>query len=236
MTDFVQLQEDLTQALLSATQLANINIVQLRKLRLQSEVDSAVIYTKQRNGKAGCGILVEMPTGEVKKPNVPGPELTLVCSFLVVEQPMINLNPTTGTQMTAEEALQNVLDIFHQWQVDDMGAFYAAPKPFEPVDATPGTVAYRVRFTLASPKQPTVRLTQPSIAENALEITLANSADNPDAAIYYTTDGSYPAKTEVNPGSTLYTVPFTVNSGDTIRWAAYRDGNTQSDVGSAVAA
>ncbi len=230
MTDFVQLQEDLTQVLLSVPQLDRINVVQLRKLRLQNVVDAAVIYTKARNGRAGCGILVEMPAAGVRKPNVPGPELNLICSFLVMEQPSINLNPLTGTQMTAEDVVQHILDILHQWQVDDLGAFYAAPKPFEPVESEPGVISYRVRLDLINPREQTARTVQPIILEESGVISFSGFAIG--AKVFYTIDGSFPGLS--NPARMEFATPFSAEVGTKIRWASYIDDNNPSDIGSAV--
>lgn len=228
-TDLVQLQNDLLMVMLSDPLLASINVVQLRKLRLQNEIDAAVIYTRTRNGRSGCGILVEMPTADCKNPNVSGPVLDLICTFLVAEQPAINMNPKTGTLSSAEDIVQVVLRIMHQWPIDGAGSFYAAPKPFEPVETLPGVIAYRVRFRLVVPQEAVPRVTCPtsSIADGLMTLACADGA----AELRFTTDLTFPGREGGgNAGAQLYTEPFEVTSGDVIRFAAWRDGYNVSQV------
>jgi hypothetical protein len=66
----------------------------------------------------------------------------------------------------------------------------------------------------------------------------------PSVKIYYTLDGSFPANTDiavlslpqgevpapVNAASKFYTAPFAVQSGQTIRAAAYADGMNVGEV------
>jgi hypothetical protein len=91
--DFVELQEHLYYGLLSESLLSNINVVLYRKLRLGSEINLDAIWQTPRNGKAGCGILVEMPALRVLHPNVSGPPGSLEISCAVLEEPNSNFSP-----------------------------------------------------------------------------------------------------------------------------------------------
>lgn len=226
MTDWVTLQDDLTNVLLSTDFLANINIVQLRKLRLQNEINQAVIYTRTRNGRSGCGVLVEMPTCECKRPNVTGPVLDLVCPFLIAEQPAINMNVKTGTLLSAEEVAQRVLEVTHLWQNEGMGGLVSSPKPIEPVEYIAGVVAYRVRLQLLNPRAQTARVLNVTSSVTDLEVTLACATTG--AEIYWTPDESFPGMS--NPGATKYSAPFTVASGTIVRAAAYATDYLPSNV------
>ena len=62
--------------------------------------------------------------------------------------------------------------------------------------------------------------------ENSLTLTFAAPASDPSAAIYTTTDGSFPGPG--NAAAALYGAPFAVAGGTVIRWAAYAAGKLGS--------
>lgn len=228
MKYFVQLQDDLYAAALEITALQGVNIVQFRKLRLQSEINLAALWETPRNGTSGAGILVEMPTIEVPRPNLPGPEHELKITFAVVEEPNMNLTPTVGTGLSAEEICERLLDTFHGYQIEGIGSLYADARAIEPANDFPNVVAYRVAFKLRSPRNQTQRVQLPSVSSaNNGQVTLANVTDG--ATIYYTTDGSFPGPS--NPTALQYSGTFDASSVQTVRWAAYLDGCDNSNVG-----
>ncbi len=184
MNDFVELQEDLTQGLLAEPGLRFINVVQYRKLRLQSEIDWSTVYTTPRNGRAGCGILVEMPAFEVLHPNVSGPVGNLVLSCVALEEPNLNFGPATGTQMSAEAVSRFILDSSHQWEIGGAGVMSAVREAIRGLWRTedlrgvmgPGTlrdaiwdaqrfeglVAYRVKLQMQAEATPVARVSRPA--------------------------------------------------------------------------
>ena len=60
------------------------------------------------------------------------------------------------------------------------------------------------------------------------------SAAEAGAAIYYTTDGTFPGAGNAGGRAALYTGPFHVASGTVVRWAGYLTGCYGSDAGQAV--
>lgn len=227
MTDIVQLQNDVYAALNSSYRLLNVNVKQFRKMVIESQIDSKLIYLSTRNGRTGAGVLVEMPLFGVDKPNVSGPILQLTLPILVVEQPTINMSATTGTLKSAEEIVQDVLDALHLLHIEGVGLLTAASDAVSPANEIPGVVAYRVNMQTMSSSVQTVRPQRPVIEVTDLVATLTCSTDG--AEIRYTTDGSYPARVG-NPGSFEYVAPFEVESGDVIRAAAYKDAMNVSSV------
>jgi len=248
MNDFVQLQEDLTQGLLCESALQYINVVQYRKLRLQSEIDWSAIYAAPRNGRAGCGIVVEMPTFEVLHPNVSGPVGNLVLSCVVLEEPNLNADPATGTQMSAEAVSKFILDSSHQWEIGGVGVMAAVREAIRGLWRTEdlrgvvapgslrdaiwdaqrfeGLVAYRVKLQMQAAGRPVARASQPTAQQQQAEVTLACATEG--AEVYYTTDGSFPGPG--NPRAAKYRGPFQA-SGSVVRYAAYRGGMFRSGVG-----
>ncbi len=81
------------------------------------------------------------------------------------------------------------------------------------------TVASSSSYTVpAAPSQETVPILLPPTASN-LPVTVTISSPDPEAAIYYTTDGTVPTKT-----SALYTSALTFYTQTTLRVAAFRPG------------
>jgi Chitobiase/beta-hexosaminidase C-terminal domain len=235
MINFVQLQNDVANALLSSDQLANVNVIQYRKLRVQGQVDMATIYSTPRNGRAGCGILVEMPTFTVDKPNLLGPVGNLVFTLAVIEEPNLNMDPVAGTLSDAESTAQLILDELHNLIIAGLVELYADAPAIVPIEdyQLPGTVQYRVQLKMRYNRDQTTRVAMPVIT--ATGDTLAIACATPGVAIYYTLDGTLPTNGAANPGSVLYLGPVTLASGTTLRARAFLAGMTGSNVPMAMA-
>jgi hypothetical protein len=233
MTDIVAIQEDLTMLLKSTATLDLVNVVQFRKLLLDSEQDAALIWQQPRNagGPAGIGILIEMPAVKVTHPSLPGPEFIAEFSFVVLEERITNQTAAVGTQLTAEEVAQRVAEILHG-ATDDLwgGGMFADGPIIEDVASDvvpPGILGKRVKLNLRLRRQQTERAATPVPAlqeDNTTAFTCATAG----AAIYYTLDGSFPGKANAN--AVLYAAPFTPEVGQTLRAAAYADGLLPSHV------
>ena len=230
MLDYVQLQADVAGALLSDPGLSLVNVVQYRKLRALSEVDASAIYAVPRSGKAGAGVLVEMPTLEVPAPNLPGPSGQLVVSCAVIEEPNLNMEASSGTLLAAEEVAQMVLDILHGLVIEGTGSLYADRSAIKPAEEFQGLVAYRVSLRLMSLRPQSDRVATPTITENGLNVTMACGTAGAD--MYYTQDGSFPGPG--NSAAVKYTQTFAV-TGAVLRWAAFKAGMVGSHVGEATA-
>ena len=214
--------------LLSTPALDNVNVKQFRKMQIASEIDMKLVYLTPRKGRSGAGLLVEMPEFSVINPNVEGPMATLELSVLCIEVPTINLNAQSGTMIQAEDLAQHVLDTLHLLVIEGMGQLQGVG--ITPATEFRGAVAYRARVRLMNPRGQTVRsgYVTASFANDAC--TLTATADE----IFYTLDGSFPAKTG-NPKSQLYSEPFSVESGDVVRTASYSTNKTISAVKKAIA-
>ena len=231
MISIVQLQNDVYHALLAAPKLLSVNVKQFRKLAIASEIDKSLVCMTTRNGKIGAGVLVEMPTLTVDKPNVEGPIYEVDISLLCMEQPTINLNSTSGTCMSAEELAQNCLDIFHLLVIDGVGQLRAAPIAIQPATEFPGMVAYRAHMSVMNPRGQTARAGYCTIVFATGQATITCSTGD---EVWFTTDGSYPCPTG-NPVARKYSGSFDVNSGDVIRASSWAADKNLSAVRQAVA-
>jgi len=239
MINFTQLQTDFAHALRGDDWLRNVNIVTrhdlnnpdtLKLLPDKTLAAEVLCYITPRNGRKGCGVIVEVPEVSVASGNLPGPEFDLTLTCLILEDPMTNLGPATGTLKPADQVAQRILEVGHGWRVEPYGEFFARGASLrEAADFEP-LRAFRCQLNLKLPRTQTTRvaLAESSISEDANVITLTV----PDGAqIYYTLDATFPGPG--NPAATIYDGPFTATAATVIRWAAYKEDELPSYVGHA---
>lgn len=235
-TDFTKFQNFVGHYLASYNALDRVNIVTRERLladesRLPDETLAIEVlaYTTPReggDGRIGAGIIVEKPGFEVGSPNLPGPEGDLTLEILVLEDRITNLGPTEGTQLAADQICQTIMDALHWQQFEGFGQMFCdraamtEAKDFQPL------IAYRLRFRLRMPRGQTAKVAQPTITEDNGSITLACATT--DAQIYYTTDESFPGRS--NSAAILYSEPFAADVDTVITVAAYKEGLTPSHV------
>ena len=230
MIDFTKLQNDLAHVLLGDAWLQNVNIITRWNLLLEdvkrpdrSLAAETLAYLTSRNGRKGCGIIIEVPELSVASPNLPGPEFNLVVTALVIEDPLTNYGPQTGTLLPCDQVAQRIIEVGHNWPLLPHGELYAKgasitqAQDFEPLRA------FRARLNLKMPRTQTTRTAAPDIAEAGGLITLTVPAE---AVAWFTTDGSFPGP--ANKAATQYSAPFTVTAGTELRWAAYAEGQLPS--------
>jgi hypothetical protein len=219
--DFVRLQSDLYEALLSEPLLSTINVVLYRKLRLESVINLDAIYLTPRNGKAGCGILVEMPSLRVLHPGVSGPPGSLEISCAILEEPNLNFAVPAGSFQSAESVSRLVLDSSHLWSDAGIGVMSASREAIQPVeDFGPGLVAYRVRWALQETKTQIPRAAAPAASVDPDTQLLTVSCGTAGAQICYTLDHSFPGPG--NPLALFYAAPVPAPpAGTLLRAAAY---------------
>lgn len=240
MIDLVQAQAELVSVLLSAQGLQTINTVSYRKMRISGELDYRSLLTTARNGKAGAGIIVLMPTAADNNPSVSGPVLGWTFGIVILEMDAVNMNATTGTLIASETITQIVMDILHLFADELLGTFNVDRTAVqdEKEYVFPGCIGYRINLILSSGRTgqtPRVSALQcsvnsvpvSSLSTNAGTLTILTAT--PNARIVYTTDGSFPTDTNGdNPVTQAYGGPFVINSGDTIRVVGYADGMINS--------
>jgi hypothetical protein len=235
-----QIQPDVFNKLASEPYFAAISLFQIRRERFQSEIDealsSATFDAGQSGKRPGATIEVLMPLIKTNLTNAPGPVVTLEQRLVVKENPQINL-AAGGVNLTAEEIAVEILQTLHQFYLGGIcQALYPAPQAIVPNGAFPGLVAYDVVLQATFNLTPPARTgCPPPPAEGPpLTLTFAAPASDPAAAIYYTTDGSFPGPG--NAAAAVCTAPVIVASGATVRWAAYAANKLGSSTGMATIA
>jgi hypothetical protein len=226
-----QIQPDVFAKLASEPYFAAISLFQIRQERYQSEIDEALssaTFDPGQGGKSpGATVEVLMPVLKTNLVNAPGPVVTLEQRLIVKENPALNL-AAGGVNLTAEEIAVEILQTLHQFYLGGIcQALYPAAQAIVPNSQFPSLVAYDVvlqaTFNLTPPARTACTLPP---TENSLTLTFAAPASDPSAAIYTTTDGSFPGPG--NAAAALYGAPFAVAGGTVIRWAAYAAGKLGS--------
>jgi len=245
MIDLIQVQDDLYGILMSAPQLATVNIVEERRFRLGSELATDAIWQTIRNNSLGNGLLIELPAILCDSDSVTGPPQQVELSFVSFQNgdapftPLSAVNdgqsrpPLRGGGLYAEQIEQYLVDILHLLNIGGIGTLRVTGHSSSPARDYSGVNARRTKI-LMTPKQTaqTPRTAVVNISVNDSLCTLTTATVN--ASIYYTLDGSFPGNTTValepfsnkpvTPNSTLYTAPFAVNPGQLIRATAYLNG------------
>lgn len=234
--NFAQLQTDVLHKLLSEPLLSNVNMVSLRNVQAMEAADdftkiteAMMVWTTPRNGKIGAGLIVGMPTIESVQPNVSGPERSLFLPIATFEDPTLNGFGANRVGLSAEEIVDLVEAILHQFGIEGLGVSLY-PKRSVPNTDTQGVIRYDTTMVAEMPRSAIAQCAIPDLAENAGTITLTGAAGE---SVYYTTDGTFPGGGNVGV-AILYAGPFVVAAGTTVRWAAYKAAMRGSDIGQAV--
>lgn len=229
MSDALELdQEDFFGRLLASPDLAEVKILLQRKGVIQSDIDTALAVLNDRgSGKIGACVIVLMPSLTPESPDVPGPLYKINMVVQVIEQPAFNLG-ATGTGLSAEQIAQHVRMLFQHFSNGHGGTYGFAS--MEPITVAEGQISYGVRFDrqAGDTAAPIVNMPAISATGAAAPATVTITCATAAAAIYYTTDGSYPSS--ANATATLYTAPFVQATAATIRAAAEKTGLQQSNV------
>lgn len=230
-----QLQLDIAAMLQADELFAGVQVIVSRPRSeedatlIQSNIDNALaglVEVETTGGvfKGGLAVIIMMSEGEVPSPNVPGPQLELVQTVRVIENPLVNMGED-GTQITAEQGALNVLSALHHWNPGH-GVLTADSRSALKEVNLESRVAYDVRFRRDAGITPRTFVQRPQIT---LGGSLASiTCGTAGAAIYYTTDGSAP----VPATGTLCTTVVDVSgfTGGMLRAAAFKAGMRGSDI------
>jgi hypothetical protein len=227
-------QPDVYNKLLSEPYFNNIAIFLIREKRFQSEINAALSGMAGRNGYGGATIEVLFPTLQQPLEETPGPICTLQQKFIVKTQENINQGPG-GTGLSVEQIAVNLAQTFQLFFLGGpLQGFYVAGNFYEYVvfdaEAPFLGVAVTLHATFALTALTRTLGPQPSTADsngNVL-VTLTDQQPGGGSTIYYSTDGSFPGYGNTSAGNPtglgtaqVYSTPFSVPSGTTIRTASY---------------
>lgn len=224
----VRLQAFAEARLLAEPYFADIAIILQRKGVTEQELKQLVSARTARGGKVGACVLVLIPGADVIDVNVPGPCLSLVQSFVVLVHPTINASDI-GTGKEPEDIAERVLQLFHHANLGWGAVLTGGAGAIVPNDSFDGLVGQQVNLNTRGGPAALEKVGRPTIspASGAPGQSITLACGTSGAAIYYTTDGSYPSS--ANTAAQLYSAPFVGAAGELLV-AAEKAGSVQSDI------
>lgn len=233
MSPSEQLQDDITAYLAAAEELFYVPV---HAIKTTSEAKVVAILDKlntslagivKKNGKAGLGVLVPMPSLKNTEESLPGLNGDCIISVQIIENELINAGEG-GTGVSAEElgvTIGVLLQHMHFIPGNPLVTTDVVPLPLSA--KVSGSIGREVIAKMRFSAEAVTRAAMPMITEEAGLVTLECATAGAD--ILYTTDGTLPVPD--NATSALYSVPFTTPaSGTLLRTMASATGKTLSPV------
>jgi hypothetical protein len=220
MDPYTQFQQDIAGRLAADAFFTTIPIVTEDQGVTEQDVEQALAGgALVKGGKAGAAVIIFQSEEETVDPDVEGPRELATVRVRCLETPRINRS-AAGSSLPVQAIAQRVKALCHLWlragvDVTVRGAGRYLDKR--------GLVGKDVLLRTTIDQPPLTRTPGVSIIGPATAVTLTCTAGA--AAIYYTTDGTFPG-----PAGTLYSGHFAVATGTTARAAAYLAGAAGSDV------
>ena len=259
IVDEIALQKSLALILADEARLAAVPILPEIKLLAESELlvdalwqlprtafklteDGWVVNQTDPNvGTVGNGILIEMPEMDYDSPGVRnGSPATWKVGIVGFCEPNIAFTHGVGTNFTSSQLCQIALDVFQMLNIYGLGTFKTEQQAIKAahdwVSMKPGVSAHRLTITATVGRLSSQRSANVTAAfagpVNGID-TVTLSCSDGAASVYYTTDGSEPVAS--NNCATLYSAPFTVASGLTVKFASKKTGLILSEILGAIA-
>lgn len=225
------IQQELKARLEADEYFSDITVIDYRQKELASELDKLLGGVTAKAGKSGLFVYLSGYFADVESPDAPGPFFRGIgFNALVIEVPLFNSIESTGTGKPALECAIRVAQVLHHARaigihetiLCDKGAIRQAEAPDE------NSIAYTVPVTVPAQIDPVPRVALPALtADGATPLSVTITCSTSGAAIYYTTDESYPWSG--NDQATLYTGPIALATAATLRAVAFKTGMLASD-------
>jgi hypothetical protein len=194
----------------------------------ENDIAIRIATANQQNSKVGTLAIVLMPTLTPDAPDAPGPRWSAIYEIQILDFPILRRQAVGGTMISADECADRVRQILHRFTMGRGQTIYFAG--MVPRAVPEGKVSYVVRFKRTSADNPPASVAAIGITPlGPGPATVTLTCATPGAAIWYTTDGSYPGSNPLaSPTAVQYAAPFAVTAGTTVRAAAELTGYQQS--------
>jgi len=251
-----QLQNLIYQRLLNNAYFADVVVRKGEDGINASDIAKALGTATQKSGKKGALVVVDRPFRDVDTPDMPGPEWLVRIPVGVYEHRTTNRG-AGGTNKHIEELISKVAGKVHHFMVQHLGTQVtmdgeAVAPVISPAD--PNQLIAELMFTARINQKPEEKCSMPKVGGEAdAVIILAGSrlGITPGAAVYYTTDGTYPTPDNgtfygfvllndngqpllSDDGQPLHSdntpEPFAVAAGTLVLANAWKDGLLESDL------
>jgi hypothetical protein len=228
MSDALELdQEDIGGRLSADPYFADITVLVQRKGVTENDIEAALSVINEKIGKIGAIAIIIMPELQPDSGQTPGARYFVRTTVQVIEQPLFNLGDT-GTGKSAEQIAERIRQVLHFFSTG-RGNVYTFDG-MQPIAVEEGKISYGVAFRRVGGDSAIIKVADVEITATgaAAPATVTLACATAGAAIWYTTDGSFPSS--ANATATQYTVPFAQATAATIRAAAEKSGLQQSNV------
>lgn len=223
------IQVSAAQRLAAMPEFAEIDVISEDVKDLQLAVDTAL-------GKVGLCVVVVTAAARASYTDTTAPYFQAIRVLVqVLECVPVNRRPENPSYQTGQQVAELCSAYLHGWAPDGYPEVFTSEDVLlgrlPPEAADRGLVAWDVPVKTQGGFYVTIPQVAPcviDVAQQPVTIVCATAG----AAIWYTTDGSYPAPRSAT--ATLYTAPFNTGVGVTVRAQAYLAGYLASGVASAV--
>lgn len=219
---------------------------------IQQQINSALAGLATKNGKAGSAAIVFVPTVNNKKHEAVKFIEQIEITVRVLENVLINADPTTGGTQTAESLAYAAARALHHWQAGGGWGLLKASEagtitPVQVFDTdsdgkskpSPFVVCYEIKLQIVDTISPKRNKLPKCIIEGVYDPVQAKWVGDfqifcadPAATVLFTTDGSFPVPG--NSAAQTYdqttNAPTPTDEGLLITACAYRTGYDPSDV------
>lgn len=228
------LQADVFGRLNSDPYFSDVTVLTEKKQDIESEIERALGTMAAKAGKSGACVIVLNPIAKIKFPDASEAIFEYEIVVQVTTLPLVN-DATGGTGKSASTIATHVVQCLYQFQSAGVCGLLEPVDPvIVPTDEENGVTCLVHFRTLDDSKDLTLKVSTPnaSATSDTHPSTVTLSCGTSGAAIYYTTDGSYPSAQ--NDKATLYTVPLSVTAAATVRFGAYKTGSIGSNINSKI--
>lgn len=229
MSSTLELDQDDMAARLSVDEVTGlVTVFAQRKGITENDIQTRLGALNSAGGQVGLVLIVLMPKLIPQEANTPAPMYYSRYTVQVIDWPAVRRQPVGGIEISAESMAERVRQILHAASFGRGQSLY-----FDGLDpialADPNQISYLIHFKKVGaddriPKVANVLLI-PQTGDFPQTVTI--TCPTAGAAIWYTTDGSYPSS--LNPTATLYSGPIAVSAALTVRAAAQLAGRQPGD-------
>lgn len=223
-----QIRVELKARLEADEYFSDIVVVDYREKDLVSEINKLLGGLSGKNGKNGAFVYLEGFAALLRTKEPPASIDRIVINAVCIEVPILN-TATGGTGKSAWDIAVRVVECMCGYRPDGLAeTILVDQRAIAETEPPPGARAYQVPIEIPAHIDITPRCAKPALtADGATPLSVTITCATSGAAVYYTTDESYPWSG--NTKATLYSSPIALSKAATIRAVAHKTGHIASD-------
>ena len=192
---------------------------------IEEQIEQTLAGLAFKDGKCGIVAIVMLPDVRPESIESRGPALEFAPIIRIIEDRLFN-EGTTGTGISASRLALHTIQVLHRRSIAGSNTLAVdGDKMFAEISLPDDRKAIEVRLKVTQSSGLLLKVDRPVIAVAADILTL--TCPTADAAIWWTTDGTWPGP--ANPTANLYDQPVQITGITAIRAAAYLPIRQPSD-------